>query len=165
MGRFFFLALGLLVVAFSLNGIGADHHCPMGWFSLKQFCYKFFKEAKTWQEAETFCVQQQKGSHLVSIQSWRESRYVAKLASIKLLLSLNGSMVWTGLYDEEKNGNWTWSDGSDFRYTAWQIWRPNNGDDKQFCVALDKGFGESQVGGRSLPRPPLLIHRTRLSRE
>uniref|UniRef100_A0A182C5Y9 C-type lectin n=1 Tax=Phalotris mertensi TaxID=1260334 RepID=A0A182C5Y9_9SAUR len=144
MGRFIFLTLSLLVVTVSLNGIGADHPCPTDWSPFEHFCYKFFKEQKTWDEAERFCVQEQNGSHLASIQSWAESAYVARLVLIHVptsnnrLVSRKDSCVYIGLNDPEKNGTWEWIDGSNFGYTSWETLQPNNRDDKQYCVVLTK---------------------------
>uniref|UniRef100_A0A098LYB4 C-type lectin n=1 Tax=Opheodrys aestivus TaxID=186591 RepID=A0A098LYB4_9SAUR len=133
MGRFIFVILSLLVVAFSLNGTGADHHCPLDWFSFEQFCYKLIKQWETWADAEMFCVQQQNGSHLASIQSWAESTSVAKVISTNVLFS----GVWIGLSDPEKKRTWEWSDGSTLGHTSWERREPNNVDDK-YCVELSK---------------------------
>uniref|UniRef100_A0A098LWY1 C-type lectin n=1 Tax=Pantherophis guttatus TaxID=94885 RepID=A0A098LWY1_PANGU len=133
MGRFIFVTLSLLVVAFSLNGTGADHPCPLDWFSFEHFCYKLIKQWKTWADAETFCVQQQNGSHLASIQSWAESAYVANVVSTNVRLT----SVWIGLSDPEKKGTWEWSDGSKLGYTSWARREPNDLDDK-YCVELSR---------------------------
>nr|A7X401.1 RecName: Full=C-type lectin lectoxin-Lei1; Short=CTL; Flags: Precursor [Leioheterodon madagascariensis]ABU68499.1 Lectoxin-Lei1 [Leioheterodon madagascariensis] len=132
MRRFLFLSLGVLVVAFSLNGIGADHHCPWDWFSFDRFCYKVIKQRKNWQDAERFCGQLQNGSHLASIQSWAESKYVAMLLSNNAFLDT----VWIGLFEPEKNRSLEWSDGSGFCYTGWERRKRNNVDNKKYCVEL-----------------------------
>uniref|UniRef100_A0A646QBS2 C-type lectin n=1 Tax=Thelotornis mossambicanus TaxID=1328036 RepID=A0A646QBS2_9SAUR len=137
MGRFIFVTLGLLVVAFSLNGTGADHHCPSDWVSFQHFCYKLIEQRKTWADAETFCAQQQNGSHLASIQSRAESAYVARVASNKVFLT----NVWIGLSDPKKIGTWQWSDGSSLGYTSWERREPKNRDDQESCVELSRRSG------------------------
>uniref|UniRef100_A0A182C5S9 C-type lectin n=1 Tax=Phalotris mertensi TaxID=1260334 RepID=A0A182C5S9_9SAUR len=113
MGRFIFVNLGLLVVAFSLRGSGAD--CPSDWSSHDKYCYKVFDERKNWDEAETFCMNQKTGSHLVSILSSNEGNYVANL----VLKSSKKPSVWIGLSNIWNACSWQWSDGSSLDYKAW----------------------------------------------
>ncbi|XP_026579149.1 C-type lectin lectoxin-Lio2-like [Pseudonaja textilis] len=132
MKRFLFLSLGLLVVALSLRGSGANLQCPFEWSFFNGHCYKVFKTLKSWREAEISCRQQEEGSHLASIQSWAESAYVAKLTSHDVFL-IN---VWIGLSDPEKRRIWKWSDGSRFLYRSWKRGEPNNFLWNEYCVEL-----------------------------
>uniref|UniRef100_R4FJF4 LP-Bra-11 n=1 Tax=Brachyurophis roperi TaxID=1295043 RepID=R4FJF4_9SAUR len=131
MGRFLLVSLSLLVVALSLNGIGADHHCPSDWISLGKYCYKFIEERKTWEDAEESCVQLQNSSHLASIHSTAESLGLNTMIFKKRLIS---TKVWIGLNDPGKNRIWEWTDGSNFDYTSWGIFEPGNADRGEYCV-------------------------------
>nr|BAI59772.1 C-type lectin-like protein [Rhabdophis tigrinus tigrinus] len=113
MGRFIFLSLGLLVVAFSVKGSGDD--CPHHWSSYEKNCYIYYKEYRTWEDAENICMELQRGAHLLSIGSQEEEDFMLKLAPPKDM----HSSVWLGLYDIWKGCSWEWSDGSRLGYQAW----------------------------------------------
>uniref|UniRef100_A0A8C5RJ98 C-type lectin domain-containing protein n=1 Tax=Laticauda laticaudata TaxID=8630 RepID=A0A8C5RJ98_LATLA len=133
MGRFLLVSLSLLVVIFSLNGIGADHHCPLDWLSFEKSCYKFIRQRKSWNEAERSCVQLQRNSHLASILSPAESFFISNVISRKLV-PFTG--VWIGLNDPKKNRTWKWTDGSNFGYTSWARKEPSSPVGGKFCVQL-----------------------------
>uniref|UniRef100_A0A098M183 C-type lectin 7d n=1 Tax=Hypsiglena sp. JMG-2014 TaxID=1550645 RepID=A0A098M183_9SAUR len=113
MGRFIFVSLGLLVVAFCLRGSGAD--CPFGWSSYDKYCYKVFDERKNWDEAERFCMDQGKEGHLTSMLSSKEESYVTNLA----FKSLKQPSMWIGMSNIWNGCSWGWSDGSSLSYEAW----------------------------------------------
>nr|ABP94118.1 venom C-type lectin mannose binding isoform 5 variant 2 [Notechis scutatus] len=139
MGRFLLVSLSLLVVALSLNGIGADHHCPSDWISLGTFCYRVIREWKSWEDAEASCVQLHNSSHLASIHSQVESRYIQTAIFRRLVIT----DVWIGLNDPGKNRTWEWTDGSDFDYTSWGIFEPGNTDREEYCAKLRSVSGHS----------------------
>uniref|UniRef100_A0A0B8RZW5 C-type lectin 8a n=1 Tax=Philothamnus irregularis TaxID=1899461 RepID=A0A0B8RZW5_9SAUR len=132
MGRFIFASLGLLVVAFSLSGIGADHHCPFGWLSHNVSCYKLFESLMAWDQAQRFCMEQQENGHLASIKDAEESLKLANYISQRLKFL----DVWIGLRFSKRKGIWEWSDGSNTTHTSWEQGEPNNFLNKEFCVAL-----------------------------
>nr|Q71RR4.1 RecName: Full=Snaclec coagulation factor IX/factor X-binding protein subunit A; Short=IX/X-bp subunit A; Flags: Precursor [Trimeresurus stejnegeri]AAQ15153.1 factor IX/X binding protein alpha chain [Trimeresurus stejnegeri] len=117
MGRFIFVSFGLLVVAASLSGTGAD--CLSGWSSYEGHCYKAFELYKTWEDAESFCMEGVKGGHLVSIESSGEADFVAQLISENM--KRLDFFVWIGLrvQGDEKQCNSEWSDGSSVSYENW----------------------------------------------
>nr|ABP94102.1 venom C-type lectin mannose binding isoform 5 variant 1 [Pseudechis australis] len=133
MGRFLLVSLSLLVVTLSLNGIGADNHCPSGWISLGKFCYRLFREWKTWEDAEASCVQRQNSSHLASIHSLEESFYIQTVITSKMVFFTD---VWIGLNDPRKNRMWEWTDGTDYNYTSWRMLEPSNADRGKYCTKL-----------------------------
>nr|Q5FZI6.1 RecName: Full=Snaclec trimecetin subunit alpha; Flags: Precursor [Protobothrops mucrosquamatus]AAW69915.1 trimecetin alpha-chain precursor [Protobothrops mucrosquamatus] len=114
MGRFIFVSFGLLVVFLSLSGTGAD--CPSDWSSFRRYCYKPFKQLKTWEDAERFCWEQVKGAHLVSIESSGEGDFVAQLLSENI--KTTKYHVWIGLSIQNKRQQCRsiWSDGSSVSY-------------------------------------------------
>lgn len=64
-------------------------------------CFTYHPQAKTWIEAESFCMQS--GGHLVSIHSEAENRLVHDLCD---------QACWIGYNDIRHEGMWKWSDGS-----------------------------------------------------
>uniref|UniRef100_A0A194ARP7 C-type lectin 6 n=1 Tax=Sistrurus tergeminus TaxID=8757 RepID=A0A194ARP7_SISTE len=115
MGRFLFVSFGLLVVAVSLTGTGAGFCCPLGWSSYEGHCYRVFQQRRTWDDAEKFCREQHKGSHLVS---FRSSEEVDFLVSITYPI-LTASLVWTGLSNVWNECRLEWTDGTKVDYKAW----------------------------------------------
>nr|P23806.2 RecName: Full=Snaclec coagulation factor IX/factor X-binding protein subunit A; Short=IX/X-bp subunit A; Flags: Precursor [Protobothrops flavoviridis]BAA11887.1 factor IX/factor X binding protein A chain [Protobothrops flavoviridis] len=117
MGRFIFMSFGLLVVAASLRGTGAD--CLSGWSSYEGHCYKAFEKYKTWEDAERVCTEQAKGAHLVSIESSGEADFVAQLVTQNM--KRLDFYIWIGLrvQGKVKQCNSEWSDGSSVSYENW----------------------------------------------
>nr|I7ICN3.1 RecName: Full=Snaclec rhinocetin subunit beta; AltName: Full=C-type lectin like protein 2; Flags: Precursor [Bitis rhinoceros]CCH15162.1 C-type lectin like protein 2 [Bitis rhinoceros] len=115
MGRFIFLSSGLLVVFLSLSGTGADQGCLPDWTLYEGYCYKVFKEKKTWADAEKFCKEQANGGHLVSLQSSEEVDFMVH----QTFPILRYDFVWIGLSDFSRDCQWKWSDYSKLFYKAW----------------------------------------------
>uniref|UniRef100_A0A0A1WDS6 C-type lectin C n=1 Tax=Echis coloratus TaxID=64175 RepID=A0A0A1WDS6_ECHCO len=117
MGRFFSVSFGLLVVFLFLSGIEAAFCCPLGWSGYDENCYKAFEKQMNWADAERFCTQQHKGSHLVSLHNIAEADFVIKKTSPVL----KGSVFWLGLNDVWNECNWGWTDGAQLDYKAWNV--------------------------------------------
>uniref|UniRef100_T1DJZ7 C-type lectin 4 n=1 Tax=Crotalus horridus TaxID=35024 RepID=T1DJZ7_CROHD len=113
MGRFIFVSFGLLVVAVSLTGTGAGFCCPLGWSSYEGHCYRVFQQKMTWDDAEKFCTQQHKGSHLVSFQSSEEVDFVMTGPMLEL------DLVWIGLSNIWNECTLEWTNGNKVDYKAW----------------------------------------------
>ncbi|XP_070610644.1 C-type lectin lectoxin-Phi1-like [Erythrolamprus reginae] len=128
MRRFIFMSLGLLVLAFSLSGIGANQSCPSGWFSHNVSCYKFFSNWTTWGEAQRICMEEQEGAQLASIKDLEES---VKLSD-ELSKTRNIFDVWIGLRFSKTKGIWLWNDGSQVTHTRWEEGEPS----KKECAVL-----------------------------
>nr|A3FM55.1 RecName: Full=C-type lectin 1; Short=CTL; Flags: Precursor [Hydrophis hardwickii]ABN54808.1 C-type lectin-like protein 1 [Hydrophis hardwickii] len=135
MGRFLFASLGLLVVAFSLSGTGANLYCPFDWLSYNVSCYKLFYSLVTWDQAQRFCVEQQENSQLASIHDVGESVKLSNYISQRW----GFFDVWMGLRLSKRNGIWEWSDGSNLTYTSWKEGEPNNLFNMEFCAVLSAG--------------------------
>ncbi|KAM9746386.1 uncharacterized protein ACNS7B_010393 [Menidia menidia] len=85
-------------------------------FNLKQYTKEM-----TWKEAQKFC----RDKHID----------LATVTSDKVFLGLWG---WIGLYKENENGTWKWSEGNKTsNYTNWSATEPNYLD-KEDCVYMDK---------------------------
>uniref|UniRef100_R4G2E2 LP-Bra-2 n=1 Tax=Brachyurophis roperi TaxID=1295043 RepID=R4G2E2_9SAUR len=153
MGRFLFVSLGLLVVAFSLSGIGANRYCPFDWFSYNVSCYKLFHLPMPWDQAQRSCVEQQENSQLASIHDVGESVKLSNYISQRLKLS----DVWMGLRLSKRKGIWEWSDGSNLTYTSWKEGEPNNFFNIEFCAVLSAGTRYLQWNDKSCVLPHKFI--------
>lgn len=81
--------------------------CDKGWSQWDAFCYKYYWEMKTWPEAESLC--RERNSHLVSIHSQAENRFVAVLQ--------HGLKGWIGYTDIDKDTHYEWSDSTQDDFT------------------------------------------------
>lgn len=76
--------------------------CQAGWSQWDAFCYKHYWEKKTWFEAEKLC--RERNSHLASIHSQAENRFIYTLTS--------GLSAWIGYTDLDQDTHYTWSDNT-----------------------------------------------------
>ncbi|KAJ6650449.1 hypothetical protein lerEdw1_007697 [Lerista edwardsae] len=95
-------------------------------------CYSYFKDKKTWFEAEVECQSYGRGAHLASVLSKAESFLVGQHISRQPGQAGN---VWIGLNDIFETGTWRWADESVFNYAAWRKGEPNN-QWNEYCVEL-----------------------------
>nr|A7X413.1 RecName: Full=C-type lectin lectoxin-Lio3; Short=CTL; Flags: Precursor [Erythrolamprus poecilogyrus]ABU68502.1 Lectoxin-Lio3 [Erythrolamprus poecilogyrus] len=137
MRRFIFMSLGLLVLAFSLSGIGANQNCPSGWFPHNISCYKLFTERKNWDQAQRTCMEEQENGQLASIT---DADTAVKLSN-KLSGNWNFFDIWFGLSLSKTRGFWLWPDGSMVTFTNWGKGEPNNFWDMESCAALTAASG------------------------
>ena len=79
--------------------------CPHQWTEFNSSCFRFFSSRKTWVNAEDECLTV--GGHLASVHSSQENMFLQSLAS--------GDSFWLGGYHTGE-GDWVWSDLSDFDY-------------------------------------------------
>uniref|UniRef100_A0A671VC74 C-type lectin domain-containing protein n=1 Tax=Sparus aurata TaxID=8175 RepID=A0A671VC74_SPAAU len=78
----------------------AHSQCHQGWREFEGKCYYFSTDAKSWNDANAFCMTQR--SSLMSIQDqWVGTQ-------------LNSDIYWIGLTDHVVEGVWEWSDGKPF---------------------------------------------------
>uniref|UniRef100_A0A8C0G9X1 C-type lectin domain-containing protein n=1 Tax=Chelonoidis abingdonii TaxID=106734 RepID=A0A8C0G9X1_CHEAB len=115
------------------SGIGATS-CPPEWLFYQGHCYAFFPE-------EVQCQYHRKGAHLASIITKAEGNTVARY------ITESGATghVWIGLHDPRQVSaqslRWTWTYGSLYRYSRWNVGEPYNLNDSEYCIELLKGTG------------------------
>ena len=86
-----------------------------------------FIKKVSWQEAEELC--QQKGGHLASIASNEEQEELVNL--------VGNRFFWLGGSDAQKEGQWTWNDGTPWKMDYWNQSEPN-GRGGENCLAILK---------------------------
>uniref|UniRef100_A0AC35G070 C-type lectin domain-containing protein n=1 Tax=Panagrolaimus sp. PS1159 TaxID=55785 RepID=A0AC35G070_9BILA len=107
--------------------------CDSGWtyFNESNSCYKTFFNQK-WHDAEGTCVSN--NAHLVSIHSPTENSFVAGMSHTNLKVSTE-HQSWIGLYTNDRNSNWAWTDGSPVDFYNWAPKQPDN-PGKEDCVEI-----------------------------
>ena len=86
-----------------------------------------FIKKVSWQKAEEFC--QQKGGHLASIASKEEQEELVNLVGDRFF--------WLGGSDAQREGQWTWNDGTPWKMDYWNQSEPN-GRGGENCLAILK---------------------------
>jgi len=81
--------------------------CESGWSQWDAFCYKHYWEKKNWFEAEALC--RQRNSHLASVHSRAENRFIYTLTS--------GLSAWIGYSDLDQDTHYKWSDNTQDDFT------------------------------------------------
>ncbi|GMR46089.1 hypothetical protein PMAYCL1PPCAC_16284, partial [Pristionchus mayeri] len=114
----------------------SDSACD--WFSLFQsgksadICYKIGQNPMTWSEAEEDCLEM--GSHLSAIHDQEMNDFLSSTALSKGM----HDGVHIGMQENFSNGNYSWSDGSNFNYNNFVPGFPN--DAYGNCVAMQTDF-------------------------
>ena len=107
--------------------------CPDGWTqSGSDKCFRFYPERLEYSKARETCEIQ--NAKLAMPQNKDKSEQVmrARVARAK---------IWIGLDDIQKEGRYTWADGSVLKDGDWKNWRPNEPDNYQGgedCVVMAK---------------------------
>uniref|UniRef100_A0AC34FWL8 C-type lectin domain-containing protein n=1 Tax=Panagrolaimus sp. ES5 TaxID=591445 RepID=A0AC34FWL8_9BILA len=97
--------------------------CSVSWTAHDGFCYKVY-ENSNWLDAEDRC--RLDGAHLASIHSLDEDLFVTHLAYYNGADGCIGeSNAWLGLFTEDSQAHWNWTDGTLFDYVNWMPGHPN----------------------------------------
>ncbi|KAJ0050880.1 hypothetical protein NL108_009302 [Boleophthalmus pectinirostris] len=118
---------------YSTYGLWADASCED---SLQFVCftgsskgsknYTFINTQMTWENAQNYC--RQRYTDLAMIEKETENSAVVSIIS--------NNTVWIGLYRVP----FRWSDGSTSTFTNWAISQPDNFDNTQHCVKVDRSL-------------------------
>ncbi|XP_071786543.1 macrophage mannose receptor 1-like [Asterias amurensis] len=111
--------------------------CPPGWLAFEDHCYLYVRDAKTFNEAETYCMSlsnPMRSGHLASVTNRQEQNFMLNYVN-----SVEGSGFWTcwiGFTDQQSEGLYTWTDGTSSLFTFWGQGEPNNNEGNQHCALL-----------------------------
>uniref|UniRef100_A0A3Q2U6V3 Galactose-specific lectin nattectin-like n=1 Tax=Fundulus heteroclitus TaxID=8078 RepID=A0A3Q2U6V3_FUNHE len=108
--------------------------CPPGWTQFGSRCFIFHYQARTWSDAEKFCIAI--GGNLASIHSSDENTFISEMIKRE-----TGSTrdTWIGGYDAVTEKTWLWSDGSSFQFVNWYNNQPDNYRGTQHCLEINYG--------------------------
>ncbi|NXA06778.1 REG4 protein, partial [Sapayoa aenigma] len=85
-------------------------YCPNGWSYYKLNCFKYFRDARTWDEAERQCQAIQDGAHLAWVEEHQEAVTLQKTISYYQRVR----SVWLGLRYNEGSQAWQWASGDKY---------------------------------------------------
>ena len=99
-------------------------YCKENWEENGGSCFYWSEKRLKWTEAEEFCSEQ--GGHLASVISNATNEYI--LRKIESMPWNIGNpyqrQLWIGGFDNEKAGEWEWTDSSPWKFTNWMPKRP-----------------------------------------
>ncbi|XP_065145813.1 ladderlectin-like [Paramisgurnus dabryanus] len=121
-------ALVLLFLVFSVENAAAQEKCPNGWTPFGVQCYKFFSQSVNWATAEKNC--QSVDANLASVRNTLENNFLLNLVPAT-------TRAWIGAHDGEIDGQWLWTDGSQFDFTNWCSGEPNNNSGAESCLEIN----------------------------
>uniref|UniRef100_A0A914PV11 C-type lectin domain-containing protein n=1 Tax=Panagrolaimus davidi TaxID=227884 RepID=A0A914PV11_9BILA len=98
-------------------------NCTEGWvyFEPTHSCYGhngYSYQYGNWTAAEQYC--ESVNAHLPSIHSYDEARFLSTMVAL-----ITNVGLWTGLYSNDNEVTWKWSDGSPVDYLPWGSGYPN----------------------------------------
>ncbi|XP_067156541.1 regenerating islet-derived protein 4 [Apteryx mantelli] len=85
-------------------------HCPPGWSYYKLSCFKYFRQLRSWDEAEAQCQASHPGAHLAWVEEPREAATLGKAISYHQ----RTQPVWIGLRSPRQGQAWSWANGADY---------------------------------------------------
>ena len=100
------------------NPNNSELTCPTDWEKKEDRCYLWSTTRRTWTDAEQFC--REKDGHLASVTNLKIHDYIMS----KVVKSDHSTWFWVRGTDQEQEGVWKWTDGSDWEFTKWATY-PN----------------------------------------
>ncbi|XP_062437908.1 regenerating islet-derived protein 4 [Rhea pennata] len=140
------LAVLLLGCAGLLHGSGESRgaryllHCPTGWSYYKLSCFKYFRQLRSWDEAEAQCQASQPGAHLAWLEEPSEVATMRKLVSFYQ----RTQPFWIGLRWAQQDQAWRWTSGAEHSEASGLPWSGAGGG---ACAMLPHVGGFSQWAG------------------
>uniref|UniRef100_A0A8C4T381 Lactose-binding lectin l-2-like n=1 Tax=Erpetoichthys calabaricus TaxID=27687 RepID=A0A8C4T381_ERPCA len=122
----------LVSLAVSLQAASDASVCDQGWASFSGQCYRYFREMKSWAEAEIHCLSL--GGHMASVHSSDDNQFVTSL--IKGQAS-SDRPTWLGATKCEETPAWLWTDGSEWHFSNWYSREPNNRHGVEKCLQVN----------------------------
>jgi hypothetical protein len=103
-------------------------------------CYELFNSPAAWDAAEQQCVTW--GGHLASIGSSEENAFLDGWPAQLGLGVADGSGIWVGGTDAQRDGEFLWVDGSPFSFAGWAAGQPDDGVGADCIEKRNDGAGQ-----------------------
>ncbi|XP_074538588.1 galactose-specific lectin nattectin-like [Halichoeres trimaculatus] len=107
--------------------------CPPHWTQFDDRCFNFFRMAKPWAEAQTYCIKL--GGNLASIHSHKENHFLSEF--IEQVTGVPSLDTWIGASDAEQEKRWFWIDGTPFDYQFWSHGQPDDYKNNEDCLQMN----------------------------
>lgn len=117
MKKYFFSLFLVTVFFLSPCTVEATFTTPDVAIEYNDHYYQLYPLRLTWEEAEEYF--EQIGGHLATISSQEENDFL-----FEYIKSLGYPSAFFGAFCEKWDGNWSWVNGEDFRYSNWTAGQP-----------------------------------------
>ncbi|XP_026181801.1 ladderlectin-like [Mastacembelus armatus] len=117
----------LLCALLALTSAQGVFLCEVHESSEKNRCFTYVPRAMSWADAQKNC--RSLDANLASVLDSREDRLIQKMIG-------DGTAAWLGGTDAKQEGNWSWTDGTPFRYTNWAPGQPDNWQGNENCLHI-----------------------------
>ncbi|XP_066554682.1 C-type mannose receptor 2 [Amia ocellicauda] len=128
------------------------------WVTFKDVEFKFFDHRATWEQTQRICSWFE--TSLASIHTSEELDFLSQ--ALGKMSKNEGQQWWIGLYTNENDGRFRWSDKSVVDYVAWAPGKPRPVSRDRKCVYMTAGRGEwsDQKCSTDLPYVCKRVNRT-----
>ncbi|KAK9979049.1 hypothetical protein ABG768_012496 [Culter alburnus] len=123
------LLLLFIIICMGNAKVNLDEKCPFGWKNFGVRCYKYFSQSVDWITAERSCLSLD--ANLASVHHKPENEFLLSL------LPSSSTRSWIGAHDGIIDGQWLWSDGSEYDFTNWCSKEPNNSGGSENCLEIN----------------------------
>uniref|UniRef100_A0A8C3H207 Macrophage mannose receptor 1 n=1 Tax=Corvus moneduloides TaxID=1196302 RepID=A0A8C3H207_CORMO len=103
--------------------------CPREWVPYAGHCYRIYRTAKIWKEAQSSC--RKEDGELASIHNIEEYSFTVSQLGYK-----PDDELWIGLNDFRVQRYFEWSDGTPVTYTKWHHGEPTHTWNKANCILM-----------------------------
>ncbi|XP_062932407.1 C-type lectin domain family 1 member A isoform X2 [Cynocephalus volans] len=111
--------------------------CPEKWKWHGDKCYQFYKEIKSWQGCENFCVAE--NSTMLKINTQEVLEFAMPQSYSKFFYS-----YWTGLSRNSTSKTWLWIDGTPYSFELFDIIIDVTSQRSRNCVTILNGMAFSK---------------------
>ncbi|XP_026181790.1 type-2 ice-structuring protein-like [Mastacembelus armatus] len=101
--------------------------CLDDWDPINFRCFKYVPKAMTWADAQKNC-----RSYKANLAYVRDAKENGKIQE----MIRQGKAAWIGSTDAQKEGCWSWVDGSTFTYANWAPGQPDNYQGNENCLQI-----------------------------
>ncbi|NWU97636.1 REG4 protein, partial [Upupa epops] len=122
-------------------------YCPQGWNYYKLSCFKYFRQPKSWDEAERHCQTTHSGAHLAWVEEPREAHTLRQVISFYQRVH----PVWLGLHYGQESQTWQWASGN--KYSISHSGLAGNGAQGGTCGVLTHTSGFTVWSSTSCEEP------------
>ncbi|XP_035756654.1 regenerating islet-derived protein 4-like [Egretta garzetta] len=90
------------------------NYCPRGWSYYKLNCFKYFRQLRSWDEAESQCQASHAGAHLAWVEEPQEAATLQRVISYYQRVQ----SVWLGLRYGHESLEWQWPNGDKYNVAS-----------------------------------------------
>ncbi|NWH59978.1 REG4 protein, partial [Geococcyx californianus] len=112
------------------------NYCPKSWSYYKLSCFRYFRQPRSWDEAEKHCQASHPGAHLAWVEEPQEATTLQRAISYYQ----RTQPVWLGLRYQLESRAWQWVRGDKYSITSGLAGNGAHGGTCGMLTHLSAGF-------------------------